>query len=75
VTKLAPIKPDKLLKVVNKLGYKLIHVKCSHHVFKNTGGKTIVIPIHKGKTIGKGLPLKIIKEDLKLTKEEFEKLI
>lgn len=35
----------------------------------------ITIPVHKGRPIGTGLLLKIIKEDLGLTREEFEKLL
>ncbi len=75
MTELQPVKPEKLLRVLKRLGYVLVHVKGSHHIFKNTEGKRIAIPIHAGKLIGKGLLLEIIKEDLQLTKEEFYKLI
>ena len=75
MTKLKPVSSHKLLKIVKKLGFKLIHVKGSYHVFKNKIGKRITIPVHKGKAIGKGLLLKIIKEDLGSTKKQFEKLI
>lgn len=74
MSKLIPIKQEQLLKVIKKLGFELIHVKGSHHVFKNQDGRITVIPMHKGKHIGKGLLLKIIKEELKLTKEEFYKI-
>jgi len=75
LTKINPVKPEKILKIVKKLGFELIHVKGSHHVFKNAEGRRITIPVHKGKSIGKGLLLKIIKEDLKLTRQEFEKML
>ncbi len=75
MTELKPLKPEKLLKIVKKLGYGLIHVKISHYIFKNAEGKRIAIPVHKGKPIGKGLLLKIIKEDLQLTREEFQKMV
>ncbi len=75
MTKINPVKPEKILKIVKKLGFELIHVKGSHHVFKNAEGRRITIPVHKGKSIGKGLLLKIIKEDLKLTRQEFEKML
>ncbi len=75
MTELQPVKPEKLLRVLKKLGYELVHVRGSHHIFKNAEGKRITIPIHSGKLIGKGLLLEIIKEDLQLTKEEFYKLL
>lgn len=75
MTELNPVKPQKLLRIVKNLGFELIHVKGSHHVFKNSEGRRITIPIHSGKLIGKGLLLKIIKEDLKLAREEFQKLL
>lgn len=75
MTKLKPIKSQKLIKIVKKLGFKLDYVKGSHHIFKNQNGKRMSIPVHKGKLIGKGLLLQIIEEDLGLTKKEFEKLL
>ena len=73
--KLVPVKPEKILKAVKKLGFQPIHVKGSHHIFKHADGRRISVPIHAHKLIGKGLLLKIIKEDLHLTKEEFDKLL
>ena len=75
MSKLNSIKTEKLLKIIKNLGFELVHVKGSHHIFKNKEGKRISIPVHRGTLIGKGLLLKIIKEDLGLTREEFEKLL
>ena len=75
MSKLSPVKPEKILKLIKKLGFEEIHVKGSHHIFKHSDGRRIAVPIHYGKLIGKGLLLKIIKEDLKLNREEFEKLL
>lgn len=51
-------------KVLNKIaydnGFKLIRVVGSHGVFKNQFGKIIIIP--QGRSIGKGLSLKIQKD-------------
>ncbi|MFH1545630.1 MAG: type II toxin-antitoxin system HicA family toxin [archaeon] len=75
MSKLPTVKPEKLIKIVKKLGFEEIHVKGSHHVFKHSDGRRLVVPVHKGKNIGKGLLLKIIKEQLKLTREEFQELL
>ena len=42
--------------------------------FKHSDGRATVIPYHPGNKIGPGVLLKIIKDDLKITREEFENL-
>jgi predicted RNA binding protein YcfA (HicA-like mRNA interferase family) len=41
---------------------------------KHIDGRVATIPIHKGKTLGKGLLRKIIR-DIELTQEEFIELL
>jgi len=50
-----------LVVLANEYGFKKIRQTGSHAVFTN-GTKCVVIPIHKGKTIGKGLAVKIINQ-------------
>ena len=64
-----------LAKIVKKLDFKFIRQTGSHMFFKNYDGRSTVIPNHPGEKIGPGLLLKIIKKDLNITREEFEKLI
>lgn len=70
--KLNPIKPKKLVKMLEKLGFKQRDAEGSHVFFKHIDGRTTVIPIHN-KDIGKGL-LKKILYDIRLEVEEYEKL-
>jgi len=70
---LRPIKPEKLEKLLKKLGYKLIRQKGSHKIYKK-GDKLIVIPFHKGKLIKKGL-LRYIVSYLGLGVKEFFELL
>lgn len=58
---------------MHKLGFKEIRQKGSHLFMEHPDGRTTVIPSHEEIRIG--LLTKIIKEDLKIEKEEFEKLI
>lgn len=44
-------------------------------VFKHGDGRVTVVPNHKGEEIGPGLLNKIIKRDLRITREEFVKLL
>ena len=43
----------------------------SHMFFEHSDGRTTIIPNHPGKDIGRGLMNKIVKQDLKLTRDEF----
>jgi len=69
--RLKPISPSKLISIIEKLGYKKIRQKGSHATFANSKGEIVVVPIHSNKKIDSGLLLKIIKKELKLTREEF----
>lgn len=73
--KLPTVNGAKLIKVLTKKGFKLNRVSGSHHILVNTETQiTVSIPVHKGKTLGRGITLAIIK-DAGLTAEEFLKLL
>ena len=73
--KLKPLSPKKLIKIIENLGFKFLRQKGSHATFVSSENKIVVIPIHSGNRIDRGLLLKIIKKELDMTREEFEKLI
>ncbi len=61
-------------KIIEKLGFKFDHQVGSHLVYKHPDGRKTTIPHHAGEEIGPGLLNKIIKKDLKISREEFMKL-
>jgi len=71
--KLQPAKPEEVIKVLEKLGFKRIRQSGSHAVFKHPDGRWTTVPIHKGKDVAKGVLHKILK-DAKITIEEFNNL-
>ncbi|MBI4044754.1 MAG: type II toxin-antitoxin system HicA family toxin [Candidatus Diapherotrites archaeon] len=73
--KLKPLSPNELIKIVEKLGFRFARQKGSHATYANPEGKIVVIPIHSGRKIDRGLLLRIIKKELKMTREEFEKFL
>ena len=73
--KLKPVSPNDLIKIAERLGYRFVRQKGSHATFANENGKIVVIPIHSGRKIDRGLLLKIIKKEFVLTREEFERLV
>jgi len=75
MTKLKRVSANELVKVVGKLGFKFFRQRGSHMIFKHPDGRVSVIPNHPNEDLGTGLLTKIIKKDLQITKEEFEKLV
>ena len=72
--KLRPVKPEKLIKVLEKLGFVWIRQSGSHAIFRHPDGRWTTVPIHKRTDVGKGLVHKIL-NDIKLTLEEFEERV
>ena len=72
---LSSLKYKNFEKALIRLNFKIVRQKGSHVLFKNNEGKIIVIPHHKGKNIKEGLAHKIITKEMKITIEEFKKLI
>lgn len=72
--KLPQLSAVDLSKILKKLDFHFIRQRGSHMFFKNADGRTTTVPNHPREKIGPGLLLKIIKEDIKISREEFEKL-
>lgn len=75
MAKLPKLNAIQLSKILKKLDFKFIRQKGSHMFFKHPDGRTIVVPSHSGDKIGPGLLDKIIKYDIQISREEFEKLL
>ena len=71
---LKPQSPQKVIKALSKLGFKIVRKHGSHVVLKHPDGRLTVVPVHSGEEIGTGLLNKIIK-DTGLSKEEFIKVL
>lgn len=75
MAKLPLLSAREIMRVLNKLGFNFIRQEGSHMFFEHSDGRTTVIPNHPGQDIGRGLLGKIIKYDLQISREEFEKLL
>ncbi len=63
------------IKVLHKIGFQENRQKGSHLILVNPKTSQIItVPIHKGKDLGKGTILGILK-DIKITKDEFLNLL
>lgn len=53
--KISPMPPEKVIKVLEKVGFSVIRQKGSHVFLRHPDGRTTVVPFHKGEDLGIGL--------------------
>ena len=51
-----------LIAGLGRLGFQVLRVKGSHHYLRHKDGRSTVVPVHAGETIGKGLLAKILRD-------------
>jgi predicted RNA binding protein YcfA (HicA-like mRNA interferase family) len=73
--KLPVISGKELVALLEKIGFVVIRIKGSHHRMKHTDGRVTTIPVHKNEPMSKGLLRKIIREDISISLEDFNKLL
>jgi len=74
MTSLPSLTGKELVAVLKKAGFEVIRVKGSHHFLRHADGRSTVVPVHSGETIGPGLFTKILR-DCDLNREQFQKLL
>jgi len=68
--------PSKIfLILVQKFGFEIVRTKGSHYRLRHPDGRVTTVPVHRNDSIPKGLLRKIIREDLKISLEEFLELL
>lgn len=72
--KIPPLNPNKIVKILEKTGFKVIRQKGSHVIMMNSRKTRIVIPVHLGKDIKPGLIRAIIRE-AGISREKFLTLL
>ncbi len=73
--KLPVLRPEEIIRIIEKLGF--INTRKSpgsHFRFCHPDGRKTTIPVHTGKTIGRGLLRKILR-DVELSVEELRSLL
>jgi len=74
MTTIPSLTGKKLLSILMSIGFELLRVKGSHHFLHRQDGRSTVVPVHSGETIGPGLLAKILR-DCDLTREQFQKFL
>lgn len=75
MAKLPLLRAIELIKILAKIGFKPTRQEGSHVFLKHDDGRTTTVPNNPGEKLDRGLLNKIIKKDVKLSREEFEKLL
>ena len=75
MAKLPQLTAGELIKILKKIGFEAMRQHGSHVFLKHADGRTTVVPNHPGEKLDRGLMLKIIKKDVQISREVFEKLL
>ncbi|MCW3092401.1 MAG: YcfA family protein [Ferruginibacter sp.] len=73
--KLPVISGKDLLKLLEKLGFRITRINGIHYRMKHDDDRVTTIPVHKNDPIPKGLLRKILREDVQITPEELKGLL
>ena len=73
MTKLPALTGEDVVNALGKAGYAVLRILGSHHFLRHPDGRTTVVPVHSGETIGPGLMGKILR-DWSLSRDEFSNL-
>lgn len=63
-----------VIRALKKLGFTNTRRKGSHFFFKHPDGRTTVVPVHPGKTIGVGL-MRSILSDIHISVDKFKEVL
>jgi predicted RNA binding protein YcfA (HicA-like mRNA interferase family) len=74
MTKLKPLPAKKVIKALEKIGFKQIRQKGSHLFLEHPDGRSNIIPIHSSKDIKINLIEKILK-DIEISRDEWIELL
>ena len=75
MNKLPVLSAKDFFKILGKMGFAKIRQEGSHVFFRHPDGRTTVVPNHPSEKLDRGLLNKIIKKDLQVSREEFEKFL
>jgi len=59
--------------LTKKFGFQIVRQKGSHVSLRHPDGRAVTVPCHKGEDLSRGLLIKIIKKEVKISVEDFMK--
>lgn len=64
----------RLVKSLQRLGFRVIRTRGSHCFLRHADGRRTVVPVHRGETIGRGLLAKVLR-DCDLTQDDLRRTL
>jgi predicted RNA binding protein YcfA (HicA-like mRNA interferase family) len=68
------VRGDRLVRALEKAGFKIARVRGSHHVMRHADGRGTTVPVHPGRDVAKGT-LRNILGDTGMTVDDLRKLL
>jgi predicted RNA binding protein YcfA (HicA-like mRNA interferase family) len=74
MTKLPRVTGKQVIAALQQVGFQVLRTKGSHQFLRHPDGRTTVVPVHTGDTIGPGLMAKIL-HHCEISREDFLALL
>lgn len=74
IGKLPALTGADVVRALERAGFVVSRIRGSHRFMRHDDGRSTVVPVHAGETIGPGLLAKILR-DVEMSREEFRKLL
>lgn len=71
MTSYPAVKGKDIVAALRRAGFAVIRTKGSHNFLRHPDGRSTVVPVHAGETIGVGLMASILR-DAKLTRDQLQ---
>jgi predicted RNA binding protein YcfA (HicA-like mRNA interferase family) len=65
---------ERIVRALERAGFKVARVTCSHHIMRHADGRGTTVPVHPGRDVAKGT-LRGILSDVGLSVEELRRLL
>ncbi|MBI4691650.1 MAG: type II toxin-antitoxin system HicA family toxin [Nitrospirae bacterium] len=74
MTKLPSFTGKEIISLLKRVGFAVERQRGSHVFLKHNDGRTTVVPVHSGETIGPGLLSKVLR-DVEMNKDDLLKIL
>jgi len=71
MSRLPSLTGKQLLAALGRLGFEVMRTRGSHHFLRHSDGRSTVVPVHSGESIGRGLMAKILR-DTEVTRDQLK---
>ena len=69
MTELPRLPGREVIAALRRAGFEVVRTRGSHHFLRHADGRSTVVPVHAGETIGPGLLAKILR-DCEMSRDE-----